>query len=550
MDYSRMEEKINFLSILTLAIAYPVGYYFHLYFESFPINDSLVVRFGFSLYCILIYVFYNIKKLKKYLNFFTNLLHILTLLYANFLCYKNYLSTTYTVGLSVIIGNIIFTNQSLKFMKLYLSLTIVTSFLVSLNTENSIIHPWVFFISMSMVSVFAYYAHRLELRLIWKLDQERKKANRAMQDKAMFLAKMSHEIRNPLTAILAVIELLENEKNENTQKEYLSIVKSSSELLLEIINDTLDISKLEAGKMDLNPDVCDPYEIAHTCYELYKPRARQKDLEFEFRAIGPRASYLADSVRIKQILVNLIGNAVKFTNHGKVIIELETKIDNNLLHSIFKIFDTGLGIPPNQKDKLFQQYYQIQSDERKHIKGTGLGLYISKLLCELMGGKLYFESPPPKEFAQKGTVFFLELCFPLVEIVNTNMKNPNQELLSLQKVLIIDDDEVNLFVLSKYMEFFQISFQAENNPLQALEKARQEKFTIILVDIEMPKMNGLEFINQLQSQEGPSKNAKFIIISGHDQSRINLLPNKTKFLTKPIKKDVLYETLLELSNAS
>jgi CheY-like chemotaxis protein len=167
-----------------------------------------------------------------------------------------------------------------------------------------------------------------------------------------------------------------------------------------------------------------------------------------------------------------------------------------------------------------------------------------------MGGKLYFESPPPKEFAQKGTVFFLELCFPLVEIVNTNMKNPNQELLSLQKVLIIDDDEVNLFVLSKYMEFFQISFQAENNPLQALEKARQEKFTIILVDIEMPKMNGLEFINQLQSQEGPSKNAKFIIISGHDQSRINLLPNRSKFLTKPIKKDVLYETLLELSNAS
>ncbi len=550
MDHSRMDSKINFLSILTLAIAYPIGYYFHLYFENFPINDSLEVRFGFSLYCLLIYIFYNIKKLKKYVNFFTNLLHILTLLYANFLCYKNYLSTTYTVGLSVIVGNIIFTNQSLKFMKLYLSLTIVTSFFVSLNTENSIIHPWVFFISMSMVSVFAYYAHRLELRLIWKLDQERKKANKAMQDKAMFLAKMSHEIRNPLTAILAIIELLENEKNENTQKEYLSIVKSSSELLLEIINDTLDISKLEAKKMELNPDVCDPYEIAHTCYELYKPRARQKELEFEFRAIGPRVSYLADPVRIKQILVNLIGNAVKFTSDGKILIELETKVENNLLHSIFRIYDTGLGIPSNQKDKLFEQYYQIQSEERKHIKGTGLGLYISKLLCELMGGKLYFESPPPKEFAQRGTVFFLELCFPLVEIVGSNMKNPSQDLLYLQKVLIIDDDEVNLFVLSKYMEFFQIPHKTENNPLQALELAKQESFSIILVDIEMPNMNGLELISKLQSQEGPSKNAKFIVISGHNKNIINSLPQRTKFLTKPIKKDLLYETLLELSNAS
>jgi signal transduction histidine kinase/ActR/RegA family two-component response regulator len=549
MDDSGMDTRLNFLSHFLLVVSYPLGLYFHQYFENFPINDSMDVRIGISIFCIFIYTISLIDYVSKFVPMLFHVLHVITLFYSCYLSYQNYLGFTYTIGLAVIVGNIIYANKSINFIRFYFVLILLSTLLVSYTVQSAVLNSWVFFIAISISAFFALISHSSELLLIEKLNLEKERANKANQEKTIFLARMSHEIRNPLNAIIPIIDLLEAEKSPVEQRQYISTISQSSKLLLNIVNDTLDLSKIEAGKMELHLQPSDPYTIAEDCYHLYQTKAKEKSINFEFRFKGIRKMYQADSLRIQQILLNLLGNAIKFTSQGSVLLELESSEEGSYLKTIFKVFDTGMGIPREHQEKIFQQYYQIQEKERTQIKGTGLGLYICWKLTELMQGILSFQSPPSGY--QEGTVFLLELKFPIVEMEKA--VKPIHEMFSksVSKALLVDDDPINLLVLTRYLKNLQIEVKSMTNPIEAIELAKSEFFPLVLLDVEMPEMNGYQVAEAITQLGSLSRDAKIIAVSGHDANlEINYIHNTRidKFLMKPIRSEDLYQSIKELFN--
>ena len=371
-------------------------------------------------------------------------------------------------------------------------------------------------------------------------------ANAANKAKSEFLANMSHEIRTPLNSVIGFTDLLRGTKLSAEQEQYVKNANASGHTLLGIINDILDFSKIEAGMMSLEIQKTDMIELLGRSVDLIKYVATKKDLEI-LLDIDPELPRFAevDTVRLKQILANLLGNAVKFTEKGEVELKVSYESLSNSSGRIkFFVRDTGIGISPNQKDKLFKAFSQADSSTTRKFGGTGLGLIISELLARQMGGKIEIES-----VLGKGTTFYFDI------IANTEQGEAVDKA-SINKIkhcLVIDDNADNRMILEHIMANWGVECVSCDNGYKAIEIIESSKpFEVIICDYHMPQIDGLETIKLIREKLKLTPDIQPIILlhSSSDNAELHKRCDElgVRFrLTKPVKSDELFTYLCNLN---
>ena len=382
------------------------------------------------------------------------------------------------------------------------------------------------------------YKKKIEAALL-KAKQEADMANKA---KSEFLANMSHEIRTPLNGVIGFTDLLLKTPLNKIQQQYAENVNTSGFSLLGIINDILDFSKIEAGKMELDLIKTDVIELAEQTSDIIKYHASQKKLELLLNIqIGMPRFIIADSIRLRQILINLLGNAIKFTTSGEVELKITfAKTDDISGKFTFSVRDTGIGINEEQQKKLFKAFSQADTSTTRKFGGTGLGLAISNMLAEKMGSKIEIVSEPGK-----GTNFF----FTIETEYENGEKLHAGSLTGINRILVVDDNDNNRMILEHTLISWGIEFVGIDNGLSALKLIEQSKsFDVIIVDYHMPFLNGIDTIKMIREQLKltPEKRPVILLHSSSDDIEIYEECKRlgVRFnLTKPVKSQELLQYL-------
>jgi len=378
------------------------------------------------------------------------------------------------------------------------------------------------------------------LKISKELTEKAKDSNKAKDE---FLAKMSHEIRTPLNVIVGVSTLLNQSDFSQEQSEYLTTIKSASEHLLSIVDDILDFSLIESKKVIIEKIKFNVYEIVNYSVSSFTNLASHKNISLKAN-INERVPQfvIGDQSYLRQILFNLIGNAVKFTEKGGVLLNVTLNnfdSKNNKVEFLFKIEDTGIGISPENEKNIFDKFSQVDSSTRRKYGGTGLGLAICKHLLDILGGKIWFESNTDSKKESKGSTFYFTLNFELPD----NKSNNNSDLegtesiltkLPKLKILLAEDNLLNIKVAKSYLEKSGHVVFIANNGIEVLRTLKSETFDVILMDIEMPEMDGLQ-ASQIIRNEG--NKTPIIALTAHALNDIKEKCEKVGmnyFITKPI----------------
>ena len=377
------------------------------------------------------------------------------------------------------------------------------------------------------------------------LEEALEEAKTAAKVKSEFLANMSHEIRTPMNGIIGATDILQDMPLEDEAQKMLSIISKSGNSLLRIINDILDFSKIEAGKLDIDEIPFNLQKALDEVVELFRIKANKKNLEFIY-SFDNRIKHLVigDEVRINQILINLLGNAIKFTNEGHIILKVNIINDGKESYLIkFSIEDTGVGIPSNKQKQIFESFTQADGSTTRKFGGTGLGTTISRMLVDLMNGTIGLISPNPNLKSNKGCIFHFTI--PLKKGDAIVKKELFDGSLKGKKALIIDDNRINNIVIENMLNNISIDAKSVLSGEEA-EKIILEDidFDLVFVDYNMPEKNGFDVFVKLKPLL--PKDAKFIMISSNTTD-INI----TKVLKhgfdaclfKPIKQIDLYNSL-------
>lgn len=383
--------------------------------------------------------------------------------------------------------------------------------------------------------------------LVTHAKEEAEKANKA---KSEFLANMSHEIRTPLNGIICMIEMTLLTELSQEQRENLKTAKTCANSLLTVINDILDFSKMEAGKLIIENINFDIKAIIEEIIKVHSPRAIDKGLELNYAFSSTIPQYLVgDPSRLKQVLHNLVSNALKFTEEGEVWIKVKTvELLNEHIKLKFSVTDTGIGISKINMDKLFKSFSQVDGSFTRRFGGTGLGLAISKQLTEMMGGELWVKSEE-----NVGSEFSFTLTFKIGEEIKEKHVQVSQisQCTKALKILLAEDDKLNQMVTIRILKEKGYLIDIANNGREAVEMYKNGQYDIVLMDIQMPEMDGIEAAKRIRTLEESKKRVPIVALTAYallgDRERF-IEKGMDDYVAKPIKIDNLFYVIEKLTS--
>lgn len=376
------------------------------------------------------------------------------------------------------------------------------------------------------------------------LQEAKEIAEKATETKTNFLSNISHEIRTPMNAIMGLTELLVPQETDPEKLEYLQAIQYSSENLLRLINDLLDLNKMEANKMALDQS---PVAIKELLFQFekvmsYLTRDREVSTQLVIDELLPEW-VVGDQVRLNQILMNLGSNAAKFTEKGEISIRAKVLSDENTFTLVrFTVRDTGIGIAADKLVSIFESFEQADKQISRKYGGTGLGLTITRKLVDMMGGSIRVQSEPGV-----GSTFIVELKFKKIHQTN----KPQQDLLSLldkdlhgARILVVEDNKINAMLATKLLSNWNSTFEVAEHGLEGLEKLQAKRYDLVLLDLQMPVMDGFELIQKIRAKEaGPQHDIPVIALTADafDQTKGKALDlGFSDFVSKPLKADELF----------
>ncbi|GEM_PF-227575 len=492
-------------------------------------------------------------------------LFVLGLSFVN-LRFNNFMDTTLFMTVSLLVPICLYLNPMEYLFMAVMADSIMISMVYYAYAERAILEKneflnfiifSVFQLAMGLVMLYTKYCLHKEIVTEIRQHHEIEILNKAQNS---FFSNMSHEIRTPINTIIGLNEMILREDVSEEVMEDAANIKSAGKLLLNLINDILDMSKIQSGRMQL---LDAPYQTGEMLSDLVGMmwiRAKEKKLEFHVD-VSPDIpnDVVGDEVRIKQILINVLNNAIKYTKEGSVSLSVQSEmIDENTVNMIYNVTDTGVGIKPEDIPYLFSAFKRVDEDTNKHIEGTGLGLSIVKQLVDLMGGKVTVNS-----IYTKGSTFIIEIP----QIVETQTKMGQYDFdktksLATHKdylprfeapqarVLVVDDNEANLMVVQKLLRGTKVRIDTALSGSEALRKTLNIKYDVIFMDHLMPEMDGIECKNKIIDQTGGrSRESSIVILTANadEQNRaLYMRENFDGYLVKPVSGNDLENELYRL----